>query len=109
MRLSQSLVVVSVIVLAGWGWHAPESPVPQDDRKIPMPNLIGKTADQAIAACKAAGFVLAAEQATSQCDSRDQHKVADGTVTCQNPDPGTAVSNHTGQVLDLSHARAPRD
>ena len=62
------------------------------DGMITMPNLVGKTRDEAMAMVKAAGFKHEAEVQPIACSGPDQEV---GKVDCQDPDAGKSVKAYT--------------
>ncbi len=77
--------------------------IPADDKQIIMPNLVGKTLDEAKKICTAAGFVYEPETARP-LDCPDAPKL-DGRVRCQDPEAGQKVGNHT--LIDLNVYHTP--
>lgn len=59
---------------------------------VTMPDLTGKTRDEALALVKAAGFRNEAEARPMSCDGPAQ---AVDTVDCQDPEPGKSVQAYT--------------
>ncbi len=74
------------------------------DTQIVMPNLVGKTFDEAVKICKAAGFVLPPEFGRPpDCD--DSAPKVDGKIRCQDPEAGAKVGAHA--LIELSIYKAP--
>jgi PASTA domain-containing protein len=67
-----------------------------EHRMVPVPNVIGKTADEARVAVKAAGFTSEVEIDPGLSCERgpDDPAPSDGRVDCQSPDPGKLVSSY---------------
>ncbi len=62
------------------------------DAMITMPDLNGKTRDEAMASVRAAGFKHEAEVSPIACNGPEQEV---GKVDCQDPDPGKSVKAYT--------------
>ncbi|HEY1551516.1 MAG TPA: PASTA domain-containing protein [Kofleriaceae bacterium] len=62
------------------------------ETKVKVPNLVGKTLDEANALMKAAGFVAEAEDHQIFCDNAPD--VDDGYIRCQDPAPGTLFDKY---------------
>lgn len=67
-----------------------------EHRTLPVPHVIGKTADEARAMVKAAGFTGEVESdAALSCEpDPGDPPPSDGRVDCQSPDPGKMVSSY---------------
>ncbi len=65
-----------------------------DGQQLTVPNLIGKTPDEASKLVKAAGF-SGDPESSRPIDCKDPPKVADGHINCQDPPPGTKVSRYS--------------
>ena len=74
-----------------------------EHRMLPVPNVIGKTADEARAAVKAAGFTSDVElDAGLSCErGPDDPPPSDGHVDCQSPDPGRLASSYAMVKISL--------
>lgn len=62
------------------------------DAMVTMPDLTGKTREEAIAVVRAAGFKHEAETKPIACHGPEQEV---GKVDCQDPDPGKTVQAYT--------------
>ncbi len=79
-------------------------PTVPSDTQIVMPNLVGKTFDEAVKLCKAAGFVLPPETGRAPDCDESAPKV-DGKIRCQDPDAGAKVGSHA--LIELSIYKTP--
>lgn len=72
---------------AGEAGPAGEAAAPSGTERAPLPNLLGKTPDEATAALRAAGFTGDLEINRMALECLDTPKVQ-GRISCQNPDVG---------------------
>ena len=59
---------------------------------LAVPNMIGKTADEARALARAAGFAMEVESSPAVSCDHEPHD--DGKISCQDPTPGARVSRY---------------
>lgn len=68
------------------------------DAVITMPDLMGKTREEAVALVRAAGFKHEAETKPIACNGPEQEV---GKVDCQDPEPGKSVRAYTIVVFNV--------
>ncbi|MBR4861712.1 MAG: Stk1 family PASTA domain-containing Ser/Thr kinase, partial [Firmicutes bacterium] len=95
-------IVIAALILGGagifalgtmLGWFGPEN------TDVPVPNLVGKTMEQAAAELEAVGLIIKEGQ---QVDSPDQEK---GNITSHTPSGGTVVAQGTAVTVNISRGK----
>jgi hypothetical protein len=83
-------------VSQGSGGHRDDSPREHRDDSSPVPDLLGKTPDDANAVAQAAGFTAVAQLDRDGMDC--DHRAGPGHVVCQTPRPGALVKHHLVRI-----------
>jgi hypothetical protein len=92
--------------LGGRAGGDPAATTVDRDATATVPDLSGKTKEDAIAAVRAAGFTYPAQEYPLACDGAPP---AVGRVACQDPDPGARVQRYTLVRLGVTHEDRLRD
>jgi hypothetical protein len=74
---------------------------------FPMPNVLGKTEDEAVALFEAAGLShVRGGPSNDDCDGAEGARV-EGKIYCQKPKPGASVDRYTSVEFDVYEAPKP--
>ena len=80
------------------------NPLPSASGNLIVPNLIGRTREEAMALVKAAGFTADVESSRPvECEDAPQ---VDGQVSCQDPPAGKIVSRYTTVQINVYQTRS---